>query len=233
MHVKVVGSAALAAMLVMGGGAAAQSQSAQAPKSSTAPAGASAVTASDREFIAVMTVAGLAEMQLAQLTVEQASSEDVKAYGQMMLRDHGQANAELAQIAKTLNVTPPKALDREHQELVTKLSKLRGPEFDREYMAMMVKSHRDVADQLRVHAGPLNPQTTQAEPGAPAAAEGLTSPAPERSATAAGITGGDASPVGTSGLEQGAPALRQWAAKTLPAVEQHLKRAQDLQTIVK
>ena len=229
MHAKAFGSVALAAMLIAGAALSAQSRSADLPKSSTAPAGAQPVTASDREFIAEMTSAGLVEMQLAQMTVEQAASEDVKAYGQTMLRDHGQANAELAQIAKQLKVTPPKTLDRKQQDLVAKLSKLRGPEFDREYMAAMVESHRNAADQLRVHVGPIRQQTRDATGVPSTAADAPTAPAPERTAAAAGVAGGDASAVGTTGLEQGAPALREWAAKTLPAVEQHLKQAEDLQ----
>lgn len=228
MHAKAFGTAAIAVMLATGGPAAGQSQSAQTPKSSTVPAGAPTVSADDREFIAEMTMAGLFEAQLAQMTVEQAASEDVKAYGQMMLRDHGQANAELAAIARQMKVTPPKTLDRKHQEIVTRLSKLRGPEFDRDYMAVMVDSHRDAVDQLRIQAGPLQPQTTQNEAGAPGT-PAENAPPQARTAAAAGVAGGDGSAVGTSGLEQGTPALRQWAARTLPAVEQHLAQAEDLQ----
>jgi putative membrane protein len=227
MHANAFRTAAIVVMLATGGVAAAQSQSAQGPKSSTAPAGAPIVSADDREFIAEMTMAGLFETQLAQMTVEQAASEEVKAYGQMMLRDHGPANAELAAIAKQMKVTPPTPLDRKHQEIVTRLSKLRGPEFDREYMAVMVDSHRDALDQLRIQAGPLQPQTTQNEAGPRDTADGA--PPHDRTAAATGVARSDGSAVGTSGLDQGAPALRQWAARTLPAVEQHLAQAEDLQ----
>jgi putative membrane protein len=227
MHVKTFGTAVIVAILATGAATAGQSQSAQTPKSSTAPAGAPSVSANDREFIAEMTMAGLFETQLAQMTVEQAASEDVKGYGQMMLRDHGQANAELAAIAKQMKVTPPKTLDRKHQELVTKLSKLRGPEFDREYMAAMVDSHRSAVDQLRIQAGPLQPQSAGNGAGASTTTPAGASPQ-DRTAAIGGVAGGDGTAIGTSGLDHAAPALGQWAANTLPAVEQHLAQAEAL-----
>jgi putative membrane protein len=41
-----------------------------------------------------MTIAGLAEVQLGKLASERASSAEVKAFGQMIVKDHSQANEE-------------------------------------------------------------------------------------------------------------------------------------------
>ena len=75
--------------------------------------------------------------------------DDVKAFGQMMVKDHTRANTEVTQIAKQLNVTPPTHLDMKHRELIDRLSKLKGAEFDREYVTAMVMGHEEVSAKLR------------------------------------------------------------------------------------
>jgi len=101
-----------------------------------------------REFVNRMGAAGLAEVELGKLASERAMDADVKAFAQMMVRDHSRADDELSKIASQLNIQMPTQLDPVHRELVDRLSKLKG-EFDREYMAAMVKGHEDVAGLLR------------------------------------------------------------------------------------
>lgn len=47
------------------------------------------------------------------------------------------------QIASKLGVTPPAELEGKHKRTETKLSKLQGDKFDREYMEDMVDDHKD------------------------------------------------------------------------------------------
>ena len=110
-----------------------------------------------------MTIAGLAEVQLGKMATERAANADVKAFGQMMVKDHTQANNELKQLASQLKVQTPTELDQKHKELVDKLSKLQGSEFDREYMNAMVQGHQEVLGKLRARA-----ETTLPAPGAAA-----------------------------------------------------------------
>jgi putative membrane protein len=102
-----------------------------------------------QEFVNRMSVAGLAEVELGKLASERATDADVKAFAQMMVRDHSRANDELSKIASQLNIQVPTELDPMHRELAERLSKVKGAEFDREYMAAMVKGHEDVAGLLR------------------------------------------------------------------------------------
>jgi len=101
-----------------------------------------------RSFVDQMTAAGLAEVELGKLATQRASNQDVKAFGEMMVKDHTQANKELASAAAQVNVQPPAQTDQKHRDLIAKLSKLQGAEFDREYMAAMVEGHQDVAASL-------------------------------------------------------------------------------------
>jgi len=74
-----------------------------------------------------------------------------------MVEDHGAANRELMQLAENkgmkLDDKTPKP-DR----LMERLSKLQGPDFDREYVKAMVKDHKqDVAEFKRMHSGAVDP----------------------------------------------------------------------------
>ena len=102
-----------------------------------------------QEFVNRMGVAGLAEVELGKLASERATDMDVKAFAQTMVRDHSRASDELSKIASQLNIQMPKQLDPMHRELADRLSTLKGAEFDREYMAAMVKGHEDVLSTLR------------------------------------------------------------------------------------
>ena len=183
------------------------------------PTSAAQSSATDTEtFVREMAIAGLAEVQLGQLAAKRAQSQDVKAYGQMMVKDHTRANTELMQAAKRLSVTVPTKLDNRHQQIADKLASLKGEAFDREYMRVMVMSHQEVATQLRARAG----TTTTAGNLAGSAST------PAGSSTS-GSQSGQAGAAGTSGSMTGDQALASWADKTLPAVEQHLEHARKLQ----
>src|ERR1041384_5864618 len=100
----------------------------------SAVAYAQAPATDSKTFVNDLTIAGLAEIQLGKLAAERGSSPDVKAFGQMMVKDHTQAANELKPIATELKVQQPTQLDQKHKELADKLSKLKGNEFDREYI---------------------------------------------------------------------------------------------------
>jgi predicted outer membrane protein len=173
-----------------------------------------------REFINHLTVAGMAEVQLGKMAAEKAADPAVKAFGQMMVTDHTQAHKELEQVAAQLHVQPPTQIDQKHRDLSDRLSKLQGAAFDREYITAMVQGHQEVAAQLQVRANHKQAATAgRTTPGSTGSSAGQAGSA---SGAATGSTGG-----------AGEQALTQWAAKTLPTVQQHLERARTLQQRVK
>ena len=102
----------------------------------------------DRAFVEKMGQANIAEVKLGQLAAERASNAQVKQFAGRMVNDHQKANGELKQIASKMAVQLPADLDAKHQELYDRLSKLKGPEFDREYMKAMVDGHQEVLREL-------------------------------------------------------------------------------------
>jgi putative membrane protein len=151
-------------------------------------------------FVEKMAAVGIAEVKLGELAAQRAANAEVKQFGRRMVADHQKANAELKQVAAKANITLPAETDKEHQDLLDRLSKLKGAEFDREYMMAMVDGHEDVAQELQRHAD---------------------TPA-QRGDRAVGTTGQGAQ------ADQTAP-VKQWAAKTLPAVQKHLEQARQIQ----
>ena len=219
-----------AASLAGSGGTARPQSDTARPKQGTARPGAGqsqgAASSEAGEFINHMAIAGLAEVQLGEMASKQASSPEVKAFGQMMVKDHSQANKELARVASQLNVQLPTDLDEKHNSLKTKLSNLQGAEFDREYMNAMVEGHQEVASQLRAHAGNrMTSKSPAAGAGAPTGEPGAN---PGSQGTSKPSTSGPEA-MGTTGGNPGEAQLTQWASKTLPTVQKHLERARQLQ----
>jgi Predicted outer membrane protein len=103
------------------------------------------LSSDDRKFMMTAAMGGMAEVEMARLALERASSDTVKQYAQRMLDDHSRANEELMQIATSKGVTLPTTLDAKHTALMTRLRGMSGAEFDRMYMKEAgVKAHTEM-----------------------------------------------------------------------------------------
>lgn len=100
------------------------------------------------EFVRDAADGGMMEVQLGNLAIQKASSQSVKDFARMMVDDHSKANDELKDLATTDNITIPSSVSEDHQDDITKLSKLSGTEFDKEYMDLMVKDHQKDVDKF-------------------------------------------------------------------------------------
>jgi putative membrane protein len=170
-----------------------------------------------QKFIEKAALANMAEIQLGELAETRAQSSEVKAFAQMMVSDHTKALDELKQAAGAATI--PTALDKKHQKLHDKLSKLSGAEFDKKYMEAMVDGHKDVAKLLEKESERSHETASAASPNGSAVGTSGTA--------SAGATG-------TSGeVHAGAADVNQWAASTLPTVQSHLDRARQIEDSLK
>jgi putative membrane protein len=96
----------------------------------------------DDSFTAEAASGGLLEVRLGQYAAVHGSSESVKRFGRQMVEDHQKANQELKQIADRSAIPLPTDLNGRDQETYERLTKLTGPQFDREYMKYMVDDHQ-------------------------------------------------------------------------------------------
>jgi putative membrane protein len=123
----------------------ASAQQAPARQDTAKESKSSKLPRADEKFMKDAAAVGMAEVKLGELAEQHAASDGVKQFGKRMATDHGTANDELKQLASQKGVQLPTALDRSHQSLYDRLSKLNGADFDRAYMKEMVKDHdRDV-----------------------------------------------------------------------------------------
>jgi putative membrane protein len=89
---------------------------------------------------------GMAEVELAQLAQQKASSQQVKDLAKKIESDHTSANTELKSLAQSKSVTLPADISAAHKATKARLSKLAGASFDKAYTAEMVKDHqKDIA----------------------------------------------------------------------------------------
>ncbi|MEJ6487375.1 DUF4142 domain-containing protein [Nostoc punctiforme UO1] len=116
------------------------------PTVSPTTSGQNNLSSSDRQFITEAAQDGLAEVQLGQLASQRGKSDVVKKYGQRMVQDHTQANAQLKQLAAQKGVTLPTTIGSNNQQIKQRLSRLSGTNFDRQYLNQMLQAHeKDVA----------------------------------------------------------------------------------------
>ncbi len=91
---------------------------------------------------------GMMEVDLGNLAKEKATNAKVKEFAAMMVKDHTKANDELKALASKKNVTLPATMEDKHREHINDLRDKSGAEFDKDYMEMMVKDHKDDIDKF-------------------------------------------------------------------------------------
>ncbi|MEO5603499.1 MAG: DUF4142 domain-containing protein [Cyclobacteriaceae bacterium] len=106
----------------------------------------------DAEFAVEAADGGLLEVQLGTLALTKASSAQVKQFAQMMVDDHTKANNELKALAQTKNISLPTVLGDDQQKRYDNLNEKTGQDFDKEYMDLMVKDHKDDIDAFEKEA---------------------------------------------------------------------------------
>lgn len=116
------------------------------------------MSSADHRFATEAAQGGLAEVELGHLAVDKGQNEKVKQFGQRMIDDHSKANGELKEIAAKDNIQLPTSINAKDQALKDKLNGLSGAQFDKTYMASMVKDHeKDIAAFQKEADGGTNP----------------------------------------------------------------------------
>ena len=167
------------------------------------------VSAGDRNFVQDLWADGEAEVQLGKLAAERGASADVKRFAEMMVQDHTQAGEQLKQIAAQYNIpSDPKEAD-EHKDAMDTLAKLRGGEFDREFINRMIDDHQHVVNDLQGRVDYKGSTADRITKGT-AGSDRNTNVVPEKA---------------DNHLEA---QLNQWAATALPTVQRHLDEARTI-----
>jgi putative membrane protein len=102
----------------------------------------------DSSFIREANARNVLEVRLGNLAEGKASNAEVKQFAQRMVTDHTRMEQQWSALAAS-NGLPPVTLEPAQEQDVTKLEKLSGAEFDRAYMATMIRDHQLDAEAFR------------------------------------------------------------------------------------
>ena len=100
-----------------------------------------AMAMSDQDFLTMAAQTDMLEAHLGQMAANQASSQDVKDFAQMLVTDHTADYQQLQSMAAKDNLTVPTGLDAAHYKMAASFDKLKGAAFDSRYKQTMVAGH--------------------------------------------------------------------------------------------
>ena len=98
--------------------------------------------AGSQKFLKEAIEGNFAEVEMGKLAQKQGASEGVRAFGQMLEKDHSDANQKATGVANSVSMTAPTAPNKKQKADYDKISKLSGAKFDKEFAAHMVADHK-------------------------------------------------------------------------------------------
>jgi len=123
MRTRLIMGASLAMVLAFGSASLAQDKASQ-------------------KFLKEAIEGNLAEVQMGQLAQKNGNSDGVRSFGQMLEKDHSDANQKATNAANSLGVTPPTEPSSKQKADYDRMAKLSGARFDQEFAKHMVTDHR-------------------------------------------------------------------------------------------
>lgn len=115
-------------------------------------ASAATTTTKDQDFMLAAGQMNLTEIKLGEYAAQNGKRDDVKAFGQRMVKDHTAINDDLKVLAAQKDVTLPDSLDAAHQQMADKLMALTGSDFDNAYIAGMFKGHKKAVKSFKAES---------------------------------------------------------------------------------
>ncbi len=106
----------------------------------------------DQHFVRMACEINMAEIRLGKLAQENGHSDAVKKFGERLVTDHTRLDKELQPLASKKGFTLPQQLDEHHRQLAERLGKLKGAEFDREFIKAMVSGHEKAIEKFEAEA---------------------------------------------------------------------------------
>lgn len=107
----------------------------------------------DPQIAAIVVAANQVDIDAGNLAQSKTHSNEVKAFAQQMVADHGSVNQQATALAQKLGVTPQpnptsQSLQQGGADNLANLKTLSGPAFDRAYIDHEVSYHQSVIDAL-------------------------------------------------------------------------------------
>jgi putative membrane protein len=108
-----------------------------------------AVTPFEQDFMMKASQANMAEIEMARDAMRKTDNTDVKDFANMIQTDHSRNLEDLTDMMKDKRVSQPKSLSADMRQDIDRMNNLTGPEFDREFVNMMVMDHQKAVELFR------------------------------------------------------------------------------------
>ncbi len=106
----------------------------------------------DATIVAIFDAANTADIETGQLAVKRGSTQEVRDFGAMLIRDHTAVRQQGRDLARKLGVTPTPPADdasaKAHAKAMTELRAKRGAAFDHAFLQHEVAFHKAVLDAV-------------------------------------------------------------------------------------
>jgi len=95
----------------------------------------------DQEFLVRAIACEVAEVKMGEYVAKNAINQDVRKFAEQMVTDHTKMRDQLLNRARDMKLGVAEGFDKEKQDKFDQIKKLKGSDFDREYMKCMVEGH--------------------------------------------------------------------------------------------
>lgn len=97
---------------------------------------------SDADFVIKALTASTGEIKVGEYAAKHANDAKVREYAERLVKDHTALNNTIAENAKRMKVAVVLGKEKEPQQQIDQLSKLKGNDFDVAYLQQMVEDHQ-------------------------------------------------------------------------------------------
>jgi putative membrane protein len=150
-RVSYIAGAVACAMGVLLWSAAASAQTVQMQRDSGKMTQASQTT---QTYVEKAVIGDMFEIQSSDVALKQATSPDVKAFAERMIKDHTTSSSALKAGIQSANIQVkiPESLDSAHQAKLADLRKTTRKDFDQAYMRQQIDAHKEALQLHRQYA---------------------------------------------------------------------------------
>ncbi|HEY8957676.1 DUF4142 domain-containing protein [Chitinophaga sp.] len=113
----------------------------------------------DADFLVEAASGGMTEVQLGQLARDNSMNREIKAFGELVIKDQTESREKLKNLAQSKNIVLPGEISNHQQRIKERLGKKKGEEFDRAYISLMIDEHRkDIREFERAAKNAADPE---------------------------------------------------------------------------
>ena len=114
---------------------------------------ASAIPTSSPEFVAAIAASDLFEIESGRLAATKATTPELKAFGEMLVKDHQESSTLLRNAAANASpaISVPSSLPADHQAMLDSLKSATGAEFDQMFIDQQMKAHSRALSALNAY----------------------------------------------------------------------------------